>query len=285
MWATLQKTQTDAYLSSEMSDIIKTTSNTPLSEQLAAFGLNNAEARMYLYLVGKPPRTVLDIAQALHLPRTTVYDCAVKLSEKGLIQKIIKHKSQQLQAYPLSILQTYIDKEKSRVDDLQVKLEVLEQTIKQSEQASPSTEVRYYHGSKGLQQMMWNTLKAEGDLIGYAQFGLMEVVGRPFIERYASELLRRNIHSRVITNHEYLKGWKFSHEPFATYRNTLQQGRVVESGKLHISGDTTMYNNVFAVAHWQHGEIVGVEIENAEIVKTQRSMFDWMWDRADNIEG
>lgn len=247
-------------------------------EQLAAFGVGPIEAQIYLHLVGKPAKSILDIASELNIPRTSIYDNVVKLAEKGLVQKIVKHKSQQIKAYPLSILQTYIDKEKSRVDGLQEKLEVLENGISASELSPLATEVRYYHGVKGLQQMIWNTLKTKNGLIGYSQFGLVDVVSKRFTEKYAAELMRREIPNQVITNPQFIDAWRLGLEPISTYRRIFQQCRVIEPEKLYISGDTTIYNNIFAAAYWEHGEVVGVEIENAEIVKTQRGMFNLTWE-------
>lgn len=252
-----------------------------LPEQLSAFGISSVEARMYLHLIGKPPKSILDIARELDLPRTSVYDHALKLAEKGLVQRIVKHKSQQLQAYPISILQAYIDKEKARVDGLQDTLIALEEAIAHPTPSPLATEVRYFHGSKGLQQMMWNTLKAKDEIVGYAQFGLAAAVSQRFAEKWASELSRRHIPNRVITNPQYVDSWRFSQGPIAAYRRTLQQCKVIGPDKLHISGDTTIYNNVFAVAHWAHGELVGVEIENSEIVKAQRSMFNLAWEQGE----
>jgi hypothetical protein len=54
--------------------------------------------------------------------------------------------------------------------------------------------------------------------------------------------------------------------------------------KLYVSGDTTIYNNTFAVAYWKQGEVVGVEIKNAELVKTQKSIFEQLWSLAEPLE-
>jgi hypothetical protein len=203
----------------------------------------------------------------------------MKLSEKGLVQKIVKFKSQQLKAYPLSILQTYIDQEKIRVGQLQSKLASLEESLSQVETSPDATEVRYYHGARGLQQMVWNTTRTKEEIIGYSQFGLIDVISERFTQKIELELIRKKIHSRVITNPEYVDAWRLPVEPVATYRRTLEECRTLPRNKLYIAGDTTIYNNVFATVYWKHGEVVGVEIENPKMVKTQRSMFELLWEQ------
>jgi sugar-specific transcriptional regulator TrmB len=266
-----------------MSDTFDNNSQS-LTEELTRFGLNKVEAQIYLHLVGKQPKSMLEIAQELGLPRTSVYDNALKLAEKGLIEKIVKFKSQKLQAYPLSILQGLIDKEQSRIQTLQTTLAELETRIAQVATVPFSTEVRYYQGVKGFQQMMWNSLKAKGETIGYSQFGRVDVVGKKFTQKHYDEIIRRGTKDRVITNPapEMLK--YLTVDPFSEERHAFQQTRIMPVDKLYISGDTTIYNNIFAVAYWQQGEVVGVEIENPELVKTQQSIFEQMWQLAEPYE-
>lgn len=252
-----------------------------LLEALEEFGLNRLEAKIYLHLLDKQPKSILEIAKELHMPRTSVYDNSLKLSEKGLIQKIIKYKSQKFQAYPLKILQDVIDKQRSKADKLQEHLVNLEERLRQQSLPLANTEVRYYHGRQGFQQMMWNMLSVEGETIGYSVFGRVEVVGGAFIKRLQDEIVKRNIVDRVIST---FKAYKAVDPSTYNERDTFQQTRIVKEGTIHISGDTTIYNNIFAVCYWQHGEVVGIEIENAELVKTQKSIFETLWELAEPVE-
>jgi hypothetical protein len=38
-----------------------------------------------------------------------------------------------------------------------------------------------------------------------------------------------------------------------------------------------IYNDIFAVATWKNKQLFGFEIENSEVAKTQKSIFDIMW--------
>src|SRR5438045_8164167 len=96
------------------------------SEKLGQFGLNKVDARIYFYLLHKQPQTILDISRALGIPRPTVYDSSFRLIGKGLIEKVISHKSQKLQAFPLTILQTALDREKETIALLQKDLDFIE---------------------------------------------------------------------------------------------------------------------------------------------------------------
>jgi len=254
-----------------------------LAQQLEAFGLNPTEAAIYLHLVSKQAKTILEIARDLGLPRTSVYDNAIKLAEKGLVQKIVTFKSQKLQAYPLSILQASLDKQKAQVDELQQKLTTLEMSLAHTLATPTSTEVRYYYGQKGFQQMMWNALKAKDGIVGYSQFGRLEVVGNEFNKKLTEETIQRGITDRVITNPKYAQEYLTIYTDLDR-RKLYQTTRVIDAKRLHISGDTSIYNNIFNVAYWKQGEVVGVEIENAELVKTQRDIFELIWAIAEPVE-
>ena len=257
---------------------------TQLLDELEQFGLSRVEACIYLFLLDKQPKSILEIARDLNLPRTSVYDNSVKLSERGLVQKIIKHKSQKLKAYPLKILQDLIDKERTRIDTMQESLTDLEEQLRQQILPLTNTEVRYYHGRQGFQQLMWNSLEAKGETIGYSEFGRVEIVGEKFAIMHAEEMLKRKIKDRVLTNSnpEMIKHIRV--KPIDKYRNIFQETRVLDETRLYVSGDTTIYNNVFAVCYWKQGEVVGVEIENEELVKTQKSIFEELWKLATPIE-
>ncbi len=249
-----------------MSDTSGIIDEVMLAEELAAFGVTLIEAKIYLDLVNKQPKSILEISRELNLPRTSVYDNAIKLTEKGLIQKIVNFKSQKLQAYPLSILQAFIDKEKSRVESLQDKLTYLEERIAQVVATPYKTEARY-----------WNALSAKNETVGYSQFGRVEVVGQKFTQKHFDEMVRRGIKDRVITNPKPEMLQFLTVDPMRKSRHIFQSTRILSTDKLYVSGDTTIYNNTFAVAYWKQGEVVGVEIENAELVKTQKSIFEQLW--------
>jgi sugar-specific transcriptional regulator TrmB len=247
--------------------------------QLIDFGLSANEAQIYRHLLGRAPKTVVDIANDLNVPRTTVYDSAQKLAEKGLISSVAQYKSRKLKAYPVTILQGYIDAERARVESLQAKLTQLEVSLS-VEDTQTSGEVRYYHGVKGIEQMVWNTLRTKGELIGYSQFGLSQILTKRFIDRYNHELDQRKIPNRFITNAENVAAWHKDTQPIETYRNTLQECRLLPKEQIAVTGDTTIYNQTFAVMYWTDGEIGGVEIDHPDIVKIQRSIFAMLWTQA-----
>ncbi|MBI3577455.1 helix-turn-helix domain-containing protein [Candidatus Gottesmanbacteria bacterium] len=246
-------------------------------DKLAAFGLTEEEARLYAALLGKPAQTILAVSRQLSLPRTTVYDLTASLIEKGLLERIVEYKRMKVRAFAPEILEGTIQREKERVTELEKNLAFLKTQLPHGLDLATQTQLRYYHGPSGFRQMMWNALSARGEHVGYSTFGRSEIVGEKNMEQWMAEMIKRGIKDRVIINPKKESLTFLTKEGQGEFRTKYQHTRTISEKTLYISGDTTIYNNVFAVAWWKEGEVVGVEIENPELVKTQKSIFEILW--------
>jgi sugar-specific transcriptional regulator TrmB len=254
---------------------------------LAQFDLSPIEIDIYLYLIGKEPQTIVGIAKTLHLPRTTIYDNTGKLLEKGLIEREIRYKSQAFRAHPVNILQGVIDQKNAEAANLQTTLKQIQAQLVVPELTKYSTKVRYYHGRQGLQQMMYNSLNAEKETFGYSVYGRVEIVGKKFTKTWVEDFKAKNLRDRVITNDNprTLDILKVDVKPYKHQQTLDQDIRYLPQRDFYVSGDTTIYNHIFAVCYWLEGEVVGIEIDNPELVKTQKSIFELLWKQAHPISG
>lgn len=264
-----------------------TTQITQIYEKLTDFGIADIEAKIYLFLANREPQTVLQIAGALNLPRTSIYDHVQVLINRGLVERIMKYKSQAFRAHPLSILDSVIDQEKTRLENLSESLKFLKENITNiSDIHTPITQVRYFHGASGIRQMMWNALSAKKETVGYSVMGRRAIVGDKFVKRFLEEFDKRKLIDRTLINPnpetlKYTSGGNLSLQGKLT---SFERIRTLPENTLKITGDTTIYNNIFAVMYWKKGEIVGVEIENTELVAMQKSMFEILWKLGKPIE-
>lgn len=254
-----------------------TLDNTSISQRLLAFGISPAEAKIYLFLLDKPPKTVVELARDLALPRTSIYDNSEKLIARGLLAKVVGYKSQKLRALPIDILQMIIDEEIVSIKSLEKSLLFLKENLISSLNATFNTEIKYYHGKQGFMQMMWNTLLARDGIVRYPEFGRIEIVGEKFFHSWGEQIIEGKITERAIINpkietiNHYLQTEEYEK------RSKYQLTNVLPENTLYISGDTTIYNDTFALCFWKQGEVIGVEIKNAELVKMQKSIFETLW--------
>lgn len=260
-----------------MTDNSDKITNISLSRRLLEFGLNSHETRIYLYLLNKLPKTINEIARDLDIPRTSVYDNSEKLIAKGMLARVVNYKSHQLKALPIKILQNQIDESRSKIDSMEKNLAYLKKYLSGSFTSSLNTEINYYHGKQGFMQMNWNTLSAKQEIIRYPEFGRIEIVGEKFFKSWAGQIMDKRITERAIVNPKPETLRHFLKTDEYEKRSLYQETRMLPEDTLYVSGDTTIYNDTFAVCFWKQGEIVGIEIENPELVKMQISIFETLW--------
>lgn len=252
--------------------------------QLQTLGLSPLEANLYLYLAEHPPTSALNLSRALATPRTSVYDTLTRLSEKGLITRSVKAKSTLYQASPPSHFDSLIQSEAEKVEGMTQALKSLTSALTERAGELESTEVRYYQGAEGMRQMIWNCLRAKKEIVGYSVFGRVEVVGLKFYQRFVDEFASRKLSDRVLVNpNKRTMDYIFKDVKPGFHQLSFQNIRSLPAKDLYIAGDTTIYNNVYAVSYWHGHEVVGVEIENPDFVKHELSIFELLWKMAKPI--
>jgi sugar-specific transcriptional regulator TrmB len=250
-----------------------------ITDKLTLFGLSPIEADIYLCLTNTTAATALELSRSLLVPRTNIYDHLEKLIERGLVERIIQYKSQQFRAFPLSILESDIIKRKQDITQLEESLQFLQKNIKQIVPESTKTQVRYYHGATGIRQMMWHALSATKEHVGYSILGRKEIVGEKFLREFIEEMKKRHIRDRVIIN-PGKERMQYIDATLNKRSAPLEHIKMLGQEILKITGDTTIYNHIFSVMYWKQNEIVGVEIENPELVAMQKNIFEILWKQA-----
>ena len=252
-----------------------------IQEQLALFGLSEIEIKIYLYVLHNPPMTMLDLSRQLNIPRTSIYDNTERLVEKGLLEKVTKQKSQQVIALPVEMLKSVLESKKNELDTLEKAYTKIEKHLKLTLDPSGKTEILYYQGKEGLQQMMWNSLKATDRIVGYSVFGRINVVGKNFQKQYTQECKKRGITDYVIINPmQSVYDLITNHVKPYLHHLTTEQIRVIPRNELRISGDTMIYNTTVAFSDLNGNTTMGFEVENPEYSNIQRSIFDLLWKTA-----
>lgn len=240
-------------------------------------GLDEKESRIYLYITQYPGHTVQKIARATSINRTTVYRYLQSLVQKNLAEWIIGTRGKMVRAAPPGNLEMFLVQQKQKISSLET---ALPQMINNLRLFTPNekfeTQVRYYKGEEGIKQMIWNTLKTTETVRSYAPVGKRrEVIDKKFEDLFEKEWSLRGLKDRVITNETRLK--LIPERLVRNYIKTLQI-RIIPAKKFYINNDITIYNNIVAIASLEKGNLVGVEIENEEIAKTQKSIFKIIWD-------
>lgn len=242
---------------------------------LGSFGLSTDEQNIYLTLLQQARATPLTLSRATAINRSTLYRILEALSDKGLVEEVMDYKSKSYRAAPPERLNLLLSKKIAETETLREQIPKLSEALKQAIPlpANP-TSVLYFKGVQGLRQLLYNTLDAKSEVIGYGYGNWNDGVGKRFAEKLRQEYVDRNIKARELLNMVDISG---SFTSVAEYVNGVYHNRSISPKKLLITHDTYIYNDVFAFYHTTNGVLFGVEIHNIEIVKTQKAIFEILW--------
>ncbi|MBL8014646.1 MAG: helix-turn-helix domain-containing protein [Candidatus Doudnabacteria bacterium] len=251
--------------------------NLDIKQNLMELGLDETEALVYIDLVNSPGKTLLAVSRSLNIPRTTLYRVCQSLAEKKFVEWVLLENTRKIKAINPNKLDFLVVEQKAKLEGTESSVKSLQKMLKQTAPNLPGTEVRYYQGKEGIQQIMWNALQARGETLGYSVFGRIELVGKPFTEKYNHEFYSRGLTDRVIVNKSLLRRVEEFVHKGSLHNEDYDDIRVIDDDRFYISGDTIIYNNTIALSFWEHGEVVGVEIENPELAKIQKGIFEILW--------
>jgi sugar-specific transcriptional regulator TrmB len=247
-------------------------------QNLKTLGLDEHEAAVYLKLLGKDTYSLSELSRELNIPRTTVYRICKSLSEKKFLEWVFYHRGKKVKAVKIDNLEYIVNEKKEELTSIEAALQNIKLATTQISKTLPKTQLRYYEGKEGMKQLIWNTLSAQEEILGYSIYGRKEIVGEAFIEKYVINFQKKHLQDKVLINKKILP--RVYKALAGVHQQQMNDVKVISQKDFYISGDTYIYNNVYAVNFWNEKEIIGVEIENPEIVKVQKSIFTTLWNSA-----
>jgi sugar-specific transcriptional regulator TrmB len=250
-----------------------------LAKKLNLLGLNDKQAEIYLTLLKHGVLTPLELSRVSQINRSTIYRVLEQLKEMGLAEEILDQHKIKARATKPEKLELLMTQKQTKLNQLKKQIpEIVRQLSAIQDKPSVATKVVYFRGKKGLQQMLWNMLKAKNEHLGYGYADWNASVGRDFAEKLRQEMINRKIYSKEIQNINQ----EAAMETWTEIKNysKFYEGRFLPKDLVEIKHDLYIYNDVFAFYHFYEGELFGVEIHNKEIAKTQRQIFEVLWKQA-----
>lgn len=257
-----------------------------IAKELEKLGLSENQALIYLFLVQHGYLRIQEIANATHIPRSSVYENLKVLLELGLVEKVIDQKFTRIKSYPISSIRHVLNEKLLHLQTLTKDLGDLEKSIESLPDMTslPSTVIRYYEGISGARQLFWNSLKAKSTVYVYSAFGRSKFVGKKFYMDFVEQSQEKNIKEMVLINptSRALKLIKRdTGSPLA--RTNVKDIRFLKEADLLIRGETFIYGNIYAQINLDAMEINGFEIESRNFTKPQKSIFETLWNMAKPI--
>ena len=240
--------------------------------QLLKYDMGENEARVWLYLMRRSGEmTVVNIARGLKLGRTPVYNALEKLESKGLVARVVLENGYGYEATGSENLTRYWRGKERRIKAMGDKLPDLMNALDGMRMsAGYKAKVEYFVGRRGLEQITYNSLRANAELMIYEVGENME----GFVDKEKAEEMRgvwveRGTVIRQLTNRRDIEAWT----EVEGAAGELWDVRYVAPEVLAIKFEMLIYNDVVAMYSVNGAEIFGVEIHNANLAVMQKQIF------------
>ena len=246
-----------------------------LEQFLQGLGLDQYEAKIYTTLVKKGILTTLEVARETGIDRAKVYRRLEVMKRKGIVEEVIDENKKRVKAVDIDRLELILQEKEEKVQDLRSSFKDIKLLLSGSVGMNdPETKVLFYRGKDGIKQMVWNVLRAKGEVVGYTYSPISEAIGKKFLRKFVLEFERRNLYFRDV----YTDKYNDKNNPDAQYYSLKRfEGRVIQSKVLEIDHQMDIYNDVVSYYKWYEGDIFGVEIYNKSVAKMQRQLFEIVW--------
>jgi sugar-specific transcriptional regulator TrmB len=245
-----------------------------------SLGLDNEEILVYSSLVERGKLTTLEISRATGISRTQVYRLLERMKEKGIVEEIVDEHRLMAQAIPVEELKQYLIEKQQNLDKLNRLYPEVEQFFSgRIATGQPETKTQFYRGRVGLQQMIWHTLRANGEVLGYTYRDISEVIGSDFMYSWSTAFVKKKIKMRDIFSDDFLESIRETKRIQRLPQENFVS-RYISPNTLAVKLQIDIYNDVIAHYNWHDGEVFGVEIYNKKIASFHRQIFEIIWRKA-----
>lgn len=255
--------------------------NSPLSDFLKKLGFLPEESTVFECLVKSGSLTALELARKSKVNRTRVYRVLEDLKKKGLVEEVVDEYRKKARAVGVERLEYLVREQENTARSVRELFPDISKLLEgQKKLEQPGTKVLFYRGREGVKQQVWNTLRADKEVVGYTYRSLSELVGKKFMEEWKTEFVLRKLLFRDVYSDEYTKSVEKT--GVDNYPKSHFRSRYISSTVLNITHQSDIYNEVVSYYNWFEGEVFGVEIYNSKIASLQKQLFEIVWKQANS---
>lgn len=240
---------------------------------LQQFGLQGKKADVYLAALELGSSSVIEIAKKAGIKRTTCYDILLDLKNEGLISETSKGKKRLFVGEDPEKIQRNLKNKERLFSEILPQL----QSIHNIRGSKPK--IRFYEGKEGLKEVYEDTLKYKGELLGFASYDVIGVLGMEWSMEYLRKRIKAGVYARGI-----IPGTEPMMKDFISKdQEQRRMTKVIDPKKYPFSIEINIYGHN-KVALMSAKEEIGLIIEGAEIHNTLKLIFQLIWDLLPEIK-
>jgi HTH-type transcriptional regulator, sugar sensing transcriptional regulator len=242
-------------------------------QQLAQLGLDQREARFYVAVLSLGRTTVARAAHHANVSRTSGYDLAKRLLDRGFLEAIEfgqdgrradRSRSELVAADPSRMFED-VERRRALLEDLVPQLRAVQST------ARTRPKVRYLEGAGGIREALFETLTWPSPIRGiFSMKDLFIVPGEDALDAYIAARREHGLTLHVIRSPErdVPRRWPASTSDLRVVRYAPQS---------HVFTMTTIIGENAVVVMSSRQEGFAMMIDSREYAHTQASLFEVLW--------
>lgn len=243
---------------------------------LLQLGLTPNEAMVYEFLLksGESPAGV--IIKKTPLKRGVIYNALSDLEKKELISKKTKNKVACFSPNHPEKLREYVEEKEEEAKKAKQTLEANMAALTSHFQlVSGRPGVRVYEGREGLVKVLDDSLSSKTEILTYADIeGMEKYLGRDN-DKYVRQRKKLGLKKRGI-----VPDTPYAIKYLKNYDRAVTTIRYIDAKKFPIFLEMEIYDGKVSFMTFSEKRLIGVIIENEEIYKTQKSIFEMVWNSA-----
>lgn len=251
--------------------------NLELAQNLEQLGFSDKEAQVYLALLELGKGTVSTIAQKAGIHRTTGYSVLSALVSKNIVTVSGKEPKQEYVAESPETITALLREKISQLQNQLSQAEELVPTLRSMHSVRGRPKVRFYEGTKGLEQVYEDTLTSTEPIRGYANVTEMHQALPKYFPKYYQRRAGKGIAIRGIFPSN-VPGRKRA----AQDKSELRESALIPGDKYYFAPEIDVYDNKVMIASWR--EKLGIIIESAEIAEAMKVIYELAWAEAKRLD-
>lgn len=239
--------------------------NITLQATLLGLGFSENEAQVYLASLALGPTTILEIARAAQVKRTTVYDVVERLRQKGLIVIQMNGLKKLYAPEHPQKLSMIAQLQQAQLQQSLPDFEVLYNT------QGGDNLIRVYEGLEAVKTVYESLLKALGPKDTYDAIGDHDTwigIDEDFFTKIKYDFVKKRINTRLLLR-DTDKARVLRDNPLSYKVKLFPTDMEITSDVILVPGKVIIHRHLAPTSI--------IVIENKSVLQTHRQMFEIMW--------
>ncbi len=244
------------------------------NQTLKFLGLSKEEIKIYLICLEYGELSIANIANLSKVGRVNCYHHTDKLVKKGFLNTSQKNK---IKTFSAENPQIFINKEKEKLNIAQ---ELVPQLLAISNQGQNKPKIQFFEGIYGIKNIFSKLLEVPNtEIVSFSNFETLDTFFKNsnFLKEHFSSRLKKQIKTRFISpRNETTENFRQKIFPKKFDRKLLEIF-LISPEEFFFESEITIFTDSIAILNLKQTQPIGVLIQNPELFRTQKAIFDLAW--------